>query len=245
LGCDVVQAVIIDTFMWFREDDMAEFRLRLLDGLADRFIVGEADRTFQGADKPFRFPALLKGRLKPWADRIVHWPVHLPKHLKTWQAEAYQRESLRDAAATVATENDIVVLSDVDEVWGPEMPDLWGGDIRFARHDFRKMSVFWRWGGPWPGSVGGPWSKMRSESWQTLRDRRWDMPSAQSGWHFSWMGTADDLRIKANSFSHNEYADLPFEQMMDDGAWIDGSLTRTDEVPEGWLQMVPESWQRR
>ena len=238
--------VIVDAFMWFREADMAELRMRLLPDV-DVFVVGEADMTFQGEPKRFEFPALLEGRLAPWADRVVHWPIRIPPGLIRWQVESFQREGLKTAVASVASEGDTVVVSDVDEVWGPEMLGPWQDDIHAARHDFRKMSVYWRWGGAysWPGAIGGPWEKMRDHSWQALRDHRWQLESVPSGWHFSWMGEPEDMRVKARSFSHREYADLPFEDMAEQGLWVDGRLSETDDVPAEWLEWLPVSWLRR
>ena len=236
--------MIIDCFMWHREADMAELRMRMLPEV-DVFIVGEADRTFQGDHKSYSFPELMWGRLAPWADRIVHWPINIPVGHVTWDAERFQREALKDGAATVAGDDDIVVFSDVDEVWRPNMLGLWTDGIFVSRHDFRKMSLYWRWGGPWPGSIGGPWPLMRAQSWQTLRDRRWELTSAASGYHFSWMGEVDDIRAKAQAFSHVEYRDLPFDRMAAEGSWRGGQLeVVTDLPPEtlgGWL---PDSWFR-
>lgn len=244
MGGDVVQAVIVDCFLWFREADMAELRLRMLDDLADVFVVAEANRTFQGRPKRFEFLDLLNGRLRGWRSRVLFWPVELPDGLVRWDAERFQREALQDGAREVQA--DVTVFSDVDEVWGGEMLEPWREGIHAARHDFRKMSVLWRWGAPysWPGSIGGPTPLMLGQGWQGLRNQRWQLPSKPSGFHFSWMGEVDDIRVKAESFSHSEYADLPFEQFAAEGRWTDGALTEV-ECPPGIRPWLPESWLRR
>ena len=43
---------IIDTFTFFNELELLEFRLRLLDGYVDHFVIAESNLTHAGDPKP-------------------------------------------------------------------------------------------------------------------------------------------------------------------------------------------------
>ena len=43
--------MIIDSFLYFNENELAELRIKYLDDLVDYFVVVEADTTHQGKKK--------------------------------------------------------------------------------------------------------------------------------------------------------------------------------------------------
>lgn len=232
--------MVIDVVTWFAEDDMFRLRLDMLGESVDLFVVVEADVTHQGEVKPLVFPDDLRAHPK------VRWvPVSLTAGTP-WGRENEQRRAMRTAVSEVASDGDIVVFSDCDEIWqGSFVEGLTA--VRAARMDFRLFSVFWRYSSDWAGSIGGPWSELRDVDWQRLRDRRWELPSRPSGWHLSWMGDDEARLEKQRSFAHSEMADADVSGAASAGRWLDGrEMRETDEgLPDGLVDVVPASWKRK
>ena len=219
---------------------MFRLRLAMLGPLVDLFMVVEADVTHAGDSKPLRFPEDLRDHPK------VRWvPVTLTAG-DAWGRENEQRRLMRDAVAEVASDGDVVVFSDCDEIWDGRLLERLDGP-RAARMDFRLFSVYWRYSTDWAGSIGGTWGRMRGEDWQRLRDRRWELPSTQSGWHFSWMGGDEANVRKQRSFAHLEFAESDVTGAAAAGRWLDGrQMTETsDGLPDGLAGAVPLSWLRQ
>jgi beta-1,4-mannosyl-glycoprotein beta-1,4-N-acetylglucosaminyltransferase len=114
--------MIYDCFTFYNELDLLDARLHE-HTFVDRFIIVEATTTFQGQPKPLWY-ADNASRFKNFADRIDHFVVDFPMELhnrfarrrnQTWAREYHQRDQfalgLRNARS-----NDLVIVSDVDEI---------------------------------------------------------------------------------------------------------------------------------
>jgi beta-1,4-mannosyl-glycoprotein beta-1,4-N-acetylglucosaminyltransferase len=107
--------MIWDGFMFFNEFDLLEVRLHELDPYVDRFILVEADFTFQGGTKPYYFEEN-KDRYKPFLDRIMHVKLTGPVDTDDpWVREKLQRNAIANGL-TDAAEDDIVLVGDCDEI---------------------------------------------------------------------------------------------------------------------------------
>ncbi|NBS02015.1 MAG: hypothetical protein EBS72_07705, partial [Rhizobiales bacterium] len=102
--------------------DILEIRLNEMAPVVDRFVLVEARKTFQGADKPLYFDQN-KARFAPFLDRIEHVIVDFPEDLglyrkassQAWAREYYQRDQIAQGLKT-ASPDDLVIVSDVDEI---------------------------------------------------------------------------------------------------------------------------------
>ena len=111
---------LFDCFPFFNELDLLELRLRELDGVVDHFVLVEARETFAGKPKPLHFEANA-ARFAPWADKITHIVVdHFPPRRSKWSNEHVQRAALQAGIAQAAPQ-DLVMLSDLDEIVKPEV----------------------------------------------------------------------------------------------------------------------------
>lgn len=238
--------MVVDAFMWHNEIDVLELRLTLLGPHVDLFVAVESDHTHSGVRKGHRLGDH-RNRLWEWWDRIV-WVRHqATPDEEAWPAENRQRRACRTAVADLdPAGDDIVVISDVDELWTPDCLGRWEDGIAVARQDFRLFSIYWRWQQRWPGSIGGLWRQMAADDWQELRDQRHALPYLDAGWHFSWMGEPDDWLAKRDAFAHRELAAADVTGSGVDGRWLDGTeLDETaDGLPDGIVGMVPASWLR-
>ena len=125
-------ASIIDTFVFFDELELLEFRLKELDAVADIFVLVESDLSFSGREKPLFF-AENKHRFSAYGSRIVHI-VHEASQADScnaWDRETMQRNAiLQGLEQAGATADDYVLISDCDEV---PRPDLL---LQIRRHGF-------------------------------------------------------------------------------------------------------------
>ncbi|SVC67374.1 uncharacterized protein METZ01_LOCUS320228, partial [marine metagenome] len=55
--------MLIDSFLFFNEAELAELRIKYLNKIIDYFVVVEADTTHQGRKKDWNFPKILKNNL--------------------------------------------------------------------------------------------------------------------------------------------------------------------------------------
>lgn len=125
-----------DCFYFLNELDMLEMRLNILDPYVDFFVLSEATETFSGFPKPLYYQEN-KERFKKWEHKIIHNVVSdYPNDIKIyflaktspnvgkgehwWVREFYQKESIKKAL-TGLKDNDVCYVSDVDEIWRPEL----------------------------------------------------------------------------------------------------------------------------
>jgi beta-1,4-mannosyl-glycoprotein beta-1,4-N-acetylglucosaminyltransferase len=110
---------IFDCFTFFNEFDILELRLQTLWNVVDRFVLVEANRTFTGKQKAFEFAENAE-RFAPYRDKIIHVRVEdMPLGPSPWTAEFHQRNCIGRGLASAAPD-DLIIVSDVDEIPKPE-----------------------------------------------------------------------------------------------------------------------------
>lgn len=213
--------MIVDCFTFFNEWDLLEVRVNTLAPYVDAFVLCEANRTFQGAEKPYRFDksGLWKnafGAGKPLY--IVRADLaYLDGEQNAWKREYAQRRKILEQLMTLS-HNDRIILSDIDEIpflgeWTPReslipfykgQTIVWNQDLYYYWVNMR----CWKWSGP----VSCTWQTLREQFYcdlQALRDYRHKVPLAiDGGWHFSFLGGHGAIKEKIEAFSHTEYRDF-------------------------------------
>jgi Glycosyltransferase family 17 len=112
---------IFDCFVFNDELELLELRLETSASIVDAFVLVEATKTFSGADKPLHY-ALNESRFSRWRDKLRHVVVDdMPLGTgRRWDAEVHQRNALL-RGLDGAAENDVVLVSDADELVHPEV----------------------------------------------------------------------------------------------------------------------------
>src|ERR1044072_7185807 len=101
------------------ESDVLEIRLATLAPVVDVHVLVEANLTQRGHPKPYFYPRQ-KARFRRWEDKIRYVQAALePGPNLDWARERAQRNAALVAMEDVAAD-DIVLLSDVDEIPRPE-----------------------------------------------------------------------------------------------------------------------------
>ena len=130
---------VFDCFLYCDEADALEIRLHELDPVVDQFVLCEATRTFDGQVKPPHFRAQ-KERFASFLPKITHVLVDdFPPNLSARDFKHFQRNAQARGLADCAPD-DIVIVSDVDEIPHPDAIRTFEGPISGLR-----MRLFFRY----------------------------------------------------------------------------------------------------
>jgi len=218
---------VFDCFTFFNELDLLEFRLKLLNDRVDHFIIAESNITHSGKPKPFYFEEN-RQRFESWKDKIIYIKLNqntagLEFKKETtynplgaaWKLENEQRNALIGANQLIA-DDDLVLLSDLDEIPDPEMFK----DIDTSKGPVVLSELFHyyflncqnigneRW---WNGTIAASGKQFKETTPQLLRDKRNEWPvMKRAGWHFSYLGGIEKIKEKIRSFAHTEFNKAEF-----------------------------------
>ena len=213
---------IYDCFPFFNELELLEIRLEELYDTVDKFIITEADLTHSGHSKPFYLRDNL-ARFEKYKDKIIVHTVTLnPKNDNppedAWIRERYQRDAAMEVLQAIAKDHDYVVISDADEIpkasaihkYIADNRDLVGvlQQERFTYYlNYRNIGTE----EPQLNSKIVKFKTLKTQSLCAIRycDRYENLPVYYNidngGWHFTFMGGAEKVKQKIQSFAHIEY----------------------------------------
>jgi beta-1,4-mannosyl-glycoprotein beta-1,4-N-acetylglucosaminyltransferase len=245
---------IFDCFLFFNELDLLEKRLELLYSVVDYFVIAESSKTFSGLEKPLYFHENL-ARFERFKNKIIYYRIpasrkeieiellneyftnenksfphkHNSRKAKdlspSVKLEIYQRDCLVVPLIGKATEGDIVLLSDLDELPNPE-------SLRIIKDNFNSSTIYhFRqiWYTYWINNqVDSEWFGTRAFDFSKLKYSSMDYhrfpTEARSyqvgeiiengGWHFSYLGGEDAIKIKLNSLAFQGFRALVTNIMM-------------------------------
>jgi beta-1,4-mannosyl-glycoprotein beta-1,4-N-acetylglucosaminyltransferase len=199
---------IYDCFTYFDEKEILKIRLNEMNDVVDFFVIVEAAKTFTGISKPFYLDDCDEW-VHEFYPKIIRLQITFPDSLESaWDREAFQRNALSDYFKSV-DENDIVIISDVDEIINPSVvATLHEYDMPVQLDNSQYFWCFnWKVPdhcneGARPVAVRVKDLKFRTP--QQLREANLNrIPKA--GWHFSYFSSLEMIIKKIESFSHTEY----------------------------------------
>ena len=206
--------MIFDSFMYFNEASLLKLRLEELNPYVDCFLVVEADQTFTGHDKPLYFDQVPYEILKPYADKIARVSVSFPRpNMTPWERETYQRNALIQPEMTA---DDIVVLSDADEIPAPWSIIWYAQDPDNTPKQLDVDQYFWNlnWKVPAHCNQGARPVISYVRDVTTVQAMRADTSMERvpnSGWHFSFfLEDSEGMITKVKSYSHTEMDQAKF-----------------------------------
>ena len=201
---------VYDCFSFNDELDMLELRLAEMGPAVDRFVLVEARHTHAGRPKPLHF-AENRARFAAYAGRIVHVVVEDDPGGFAWRREAHQREAIA-RGLTEADPDDLVIVSDVDEILRPEVVAALRtapGDLFAPRLAMRLYFLDLAAAEPWLSVAAAPWSLIRRigpNHARYLVKQGLGRPVAEAGWHFTWIGGMERFEAKMRAYAHREMA---------------------------------------
>lgn len=214
--------MVLDCFYFNNELDILEIRLNILNDYVDNFVLVESPLTFSGKPKPLYYQEN-KERFAKWNDKIIHYVVeegdkellkqaYLSPNTGNgedyWIREWYQKESLQKAL-TFCDDNDIVFISDVDEVWNTSL-------LSYAHHSdcvykpkqlpylyYLNQRTDEDWLG-WTGTIFTCYKNIKNAFINHLRTDSMNeyVVIENGGWHFNSIGGQEKKRL---AFQHPIY----------------------------------------
>lgn len=212
---------VYDIFLYNGEKELLEIRLNVLKDVVDRFVVVESPLTFSNRFKDIHFNA---EDFKEFGDKITHVVGPMACGRNAWENEWFCR-NLGGAFILQRTDpEDIILLSDVDEIPNPEtlrniIPIVDTPVTMVQRYNFYKFNLECYTNKDWPGTIVTKanyidYPSQNHEEWfskdfglQKLREGRSTYPKVENGGnHYSYCFNTDEIQRKLASFSH--YLDL-------------------------------------
>jgi hypothetical protein len=212
---------IYDCFPFYNELDLLEIRLEELYDHVDHFVLVEANTTYTDIPKPFYFEEN-RQRYAKWLDKIIHVKVEDMPHSKdAWENDIFQRNCINRGIVDAA-DDDIIVVTDVDELVRPETMDslrtdediqIWGLRMPLFNFKFNYMMTtadyYSMWGVAARKSMMMPADALRAQRFMLQNfgyNHRADGVRIveHAGWHFTYLGDTEFARTKIQSFAHTE-----------------------------------------
>jgi beta-1,4-mannosyl-glycoprotein beta-1,4-N-acetylglucosaminyltransferase len=209
----VEESVIVDCFTFNDEVDLLAYRLTVLSGTVDWHVLVEAPVTFSGRPKALHYcehaPDFEVHRVLPVIAK------NMPSGEDPWEREHHQRNTI-DRALVFLADDDLLLISDVDEVPDPFVVEALRNDPYFRVGALVLDGYYWDVEHRVP-STSAPKAIRFSE----YRDRFDRSPQAvreasvtligSAGWHLSFFGDAARAARKIRDYSHHrelgEHAD--------------------------------------
>lgn len=229
---------IFDVVMFNHELRILNVKLHEMADWVDAFILIEARQTYAGAPKPLVFHEN-REMFAPFLDKIVHVVVdEFPPYLQhAWAREYYQRNHAVFGLNGRVREDDLVMISDADEIVRREIIE--GFDGEFAVLGMERLRYFVNYRQTMPPDqlkeYASVWRgrHIRSLGVGYLRDAiRFDKKGPrlpEAGWHFTSVLNTPDIVVKLNASSHQEHAGASQETL----EGLLAQLRRGDYEP-GW-----------
>lgn len=141
---------------------------------------------------------------------------HYDKTHLAWVLDSYHRECIHYGLTQIAEPNDMVLLSDLDEIPArARIIELLASPpasfVDMLQHEVRYFLNFYK-DSKWLGTIAGPAGSFEGSSLNELRvDSKGtrtmfgQAPLCHGGWHFTSVGDVEMIRKKIESWAHQEY----------------------------------------
>ena len=200
--------MIYDCFSYWDEDLLLDLRLNILDNYVDYFVIVEGNKTWQNNSKKLRFDI---NKFQKFKKKIIYISVEdMPDGEDPYSRENFQRNSII-RGLTQAHENDLILISDLDEIPEPKKIEHFDKKMRYAvfrqKHFYYKFNLQSQMHPFWLGSRICIKKYLKSPQW--LRDLKfkkrpfWRLDKRylnniieNGGWHFCNLKTPESLLYK-------------------------------------------------
>jgi beta-1,4-mannosyl-glycoprotein beta-1,4-N-acetylglucosaminyltransferase len=212
---------LVDCFTFYNELELLEARLHEVYPVVDYIVLVEATKTFTGKNKILYYEEN-KSRYAKYADKIIHVVTNFAEHYPferfiraenaDWWHEYYQRNCVKVGLDRLKLrDTDLVMLTDVDEIPRREvLQKLKNGDIVLDKNRLSSLemvlyyySIFYTTLRKWNLTRVSTYYKFKTFNQPSdMRICKQDDIILDSGWHISYMGDANFIKNKLESFAH-------------------------------------------
>tara|TARA_B100001248_G_scaffold191731_1_gene146943 strand:+ start:1391 stop:2275 length:885 start_codon:yes stop_codon:yes gene_type:complete len=227
---------IFDCFQFFDEDMMLDLRLNVLNEYVDKFVIVENLFMHSGKKKSQNFKP---DNFKKFKDKIIYILVdRLPNDIvdidkstykdktsiiidNTLKIEHNQRNKINEGLKE-AEENDLILISDVDEI--PKLENI-KLNLKNKIVLFKQKIYYYKFnlsysGKTWSGTKGVLKKNLKTPQWlRDIKDKKypfWRLDILfnkmkynniefinDGGWHFTNFRSPKDLEFKLRNFGHH------------------------------------------
>ncbi len=199
---------IYDCFSYLDEDLLLDLRLNILNDFVDYFVIIEGDKTWQNNKKTLKFNI---NNFKNFKEKIIYIPItNMPEGDNPYLRENFQRNAINKGIKN-AEDNDLIIVSDLDEIPNPKAIQNFNPKMRFAAfkqlHFYYKINLQSQKNPFWFGSRICVKKFLKSPQW--LRDLKfkkrpfWRIDKLRlnniiedGGWHFCNLKEPEKLLYK-------------------------------------------------
>ena len=219
---------IFDCITFNDENSILEIRLNELNKYVDYFVIVEFGENHQGNKKGQKIDKVL---LEKFKNKVRYIYVDSFKNnLSSWERENYQRNLVKEGLYD-ADEDDIIIISDLDEI--PDLSQIDLQNIDEKIYAFQQINTMYKFNlvrdFDWIGSKLCKFKKLKSPQWiRSLKVRkkysyfRIDKFFSSNythnfeviekgGWHFGWIRDINQIINKLESFAHTEFNNNKFK----------------------------------
>jgi beta-1,4-mannosyl-glycoprotein beta-1,4-N-acetylglucosaminyltransferase len=147
----------------------------------------------------------IKNKILNYVEKSEGWG----RHEKQWGRETYQRESIFYGISNCSDE-DIILISDLDEIPNPTEIETIKTYIVNQVFDFKQKTYYYYFNllkeYNWSGTKCISYGKLKDLSINLVRQNKYTTNTIErGGWHFSFMGGVESIKMKIDAYSHQEY----------------------------------------
>lgn len=207
---------IVNLLPFYNEFTMLQMRLHEMAGWVDEFVIVEAAKTFTGLDKPLNFQAR-KAEFAAFGDKITHVVVdRFPPYIDTaWSRDYFQRDMAVQGISGRFGPDDLVLLTDADEIIDRRAIDGFEGDFAGLEMSMFKYFLNYR-----PTLANRKRTLIKSSVWKAAYLQRFgssylrfDMAGDKArrnvitaaGWHFTSIMDSAAVSQKMRNTAHTEH----------------------------------------
>jgi beta-1,4-mannosyl-glycoprotein beta-1,4-N-acetylglucosaminyltransferase len=227
---------IVDSFIFYNELDLLEYRLSILDEYVDYFILVESSYTFTGKQKKL-FYQENKDRFDKYNHKIIYINVTNPPFIypninynanNQWQNEYYQRCQIAVGISKILSDlnnEDIIITSDVDEIPNPNiLHEIKNNTLVYDMSNLNRLQMdMYYYNLKFRVGDGANWHGIKLLNVKTYKEikltfqqmRVWEHTHnvaiiKNGGWHLSYFGDKEFIKNKIMAFSHQEYNNINY-----------------------------------
>lgn len=223
---------VVDGFIFYNELELLSYRLKVLNDLADYFVIVESTHTFVGKEKPLIFRDNA-AQYAEYSHKIIHIIVDDIPHIhpninigagEQWNNEEWQRNAIAAGFAKVSgsdliCDSDILMITDLDEIPDPNTlrcikyaaaaatpsstTDV-GINILDMDLYYYNLHVKSTELSSWPKILTYKAYQVLNRSCHAIRGITNCPRIAQGGWHLSYFGDYEFMKNKTENWSHQE-----------------------------------------
>lgn len=229
---------IYDCFMFYDEDVILDLRLNILNEYIDYFVIVESKFFHNGKERKLRFDI---EKYTKFRDKIIYiiqdnQPSGIQEILKsddegTISAKEINNALLRENSQRnlisqglkMAADNDLILISDVDEIPNLEkvkLKETKNEILMFVQNIFYYKLNRYLPNFQWFGTKGCLKKNLKSPQWlRNIKNKKYSFLRIDTffsdkkyinkkfinhgGWHFSNLKNAEDLELKLKSYLHH------------------------------------------